>query len=236
MRPKKGVTVQLRGLVAKPELNGCVGVVTKPYDPKSGRCRIRLDDGTIVNAKTSNIVICDDKMISQINNDAIQLKLNDPDNKRILEVALVKLKDVGGVEDPDSEDNSENDTDPKEYLNELLAVADARYNLGQYDKASSIYYTAYYITMHMGNCINNPKSFPVAHKMLQSYSKSNEDHKLQMGHGMAQQTLMMPGCPSYISQDVKDIEKSMRRKGMSIPEDIMATLRRNTATMGFRNY
>mmetsp|Transcript_4264 Transcript_4264/g.4852 ORF Transcript_4264/g.4852 Transcript_4264/m.4852 type:complete len:195 (+) Transcript_4264:75-659(+) len=60
MGPKKGETVKLKGLVAKPELNGCTGVVTKPYDSKRGRCRIRLHDGTIVNAKMSNIVTSDD--------------------------------------------------------------------------------------------------------------------------------------------------------------------------------
>ena len=49
-------------------------------------------------------------MILKLNDDKKKLKLNDPDNKRTLEVALVKLKHVDGVENPASEDNSENHT------------------------------------------------------------------------------------------------------------------------------
>lgn len=110
MQPKKGETVELKGLVAKSELNGCIGVVTKPYDQKWGCSSIWLDDGTTVNAKAPNIVICEYKMILKLNDDKKKLKLNDPDNKRTLEVALVKLKHVDGVENPASEDNSENHT------------------------------------------------------------------------------------------------------------------------------
>lgn len=148
-----------------------------------------------------------------------------------LELALEKLKKAGGVEDPDAEENEDNETDPQNYLDELLAVGDARFSLGQYEKAAGIYYTSYYIAMHKGGHINNAQSFPVAHKMLQAYSKCDNEHSLQMGHGMAQQTLMMPGCPRYILQDKIDIEKAMRRKGIAI-EDLMETLTRNMASMG----
>ena len=39
-----GTNVQLRGLQAKPELNGQRGVVTG-FDASSGRCSVQLEDG-----------------------------------------------------------------------------------------------------------------------------------------------------------------------------------------------
>ena len=79
--------------------------------------------------------------------------------------------------------------------------------------------------MHMGPGINNPKTFPVAHKMLQAWSKSEEEHLLRMAHGMAEQTCMMPGCPSYIRDDLNAVTKVMKAKGMKV-ESIMNNLRR----------
>ena len=49
--PKKGALVELKGLVAKPELNGCTGVISSKYDVESGRCGVKLDNGTGVKAK-----------------------------------------------------------------------------------------------------------------------------------------------------------------------------------------
>jgi len=210
--PKEGARVELVGLVKKPELNGCRGVVIKSYNQETGRCGVRLDDdGTGVNVKLSNITFVT--------------------AEKELQLTLMKLEQVGGTEeDPDDNDdddnNNKNHTDPEYYLDELLAVGDARYNLEQYDKAGSIYYRAYYITMHKGNCINNPETFPVAHKMIQSWSKSNTEHYLKKGHGMAQQTLMMPGCPNYIRKDKITIEQAMVQKGIPV-ENIMDNLRNN---------
>jgi len=75
---------------------------------------------------------------------------------------LEKLKLVGGKEsDDDDENDNDNDNDQEEeskppgaYLNELLAVADARYELGQYAKSGSIYQNVYYAAMHNSSCIN----------------------------------------------------------------------------------
>ncbi|GFH47717.1 hypothetical protein CTEN210_04192 [Chaetoceros tenuissimus] len=221
-KPKKGEQVELVGLISNPELNGCmIGIITKSeIDCKSGRWAVRLKkDGSYIAVKPSNII-------------AANLD-------RKLELALQKLVAAGGTEEEEDDDEEEEEVDdnknyvePSEYLlDELLAVGDARFDLEHYDKAASIFYRAYYIAMHKGNCINNPESFPVAHKMLQAYSKCEEEHQIRFGHDMAQQTLMMPGCPRYILQDKKDIEDVMRRKGIEI-RDMMADLNRNMAQFG----
>jgi hypothetical protein len=209
---KKGAKVELHGLVGKPELNGCVGVIIKDHNPETGRCCIKLDDGTNrhIGAKLENILILTPEVM--------------------LERALAKLKKAGGSEDPEDNDNEE-DKDPLEYLDELLAVGEARYNLGEYDKAGGIYYDAYYISMGKENCINHPESFPVAHKMLEAWSKSDDKYTLKRAHGMAQQTLMMPGCPRYIRDDMEKVEEAMRRQGVEV-EDLMAGLGMGLGGMG----
>lgn len=109
--------------------------------------------------------------------------------------------------------------EPHEYLNELLALGDARYQLGQYDQAGGIFYRAYYATMHdpkHGNVMNNPSIYPVAHKMIQAWSKSESEYYLKMAHSMAEQTTMMPGCPAYIRHDMDEAAKAMRMKGMKV--------------------
>lgn len=215
-KPKKGEQVELQGLISKPELNGCIGIIAKSkIDTKTGRWAVRLKDGSCIAVKPCNMI-------------AVNLD-------RKLELALQKLEEAGGTEDEEEDDEEEVDDedniDPSQFLDELLAVGDARFDLEQYDKAATIFYRAYYIAMHKGNCINNPESFPVAHKMLQAYSKCEEEHQIKFGHDMAQQTLMMPGCPRYIHQDKKDIEDVMRRKGIEI-RDMMADLNRNMANFG----
>lgn len=211
-KPKKGEKVELQGLIANTKLNGCIGVTTKSQiDAKTGRWAVLLKDGSCIAVKPCNMI-------------AVNLE-------RKLELALQKLEEVGGYEEDEDdreEVDNENFIDPLTYLDELLAVGDARFDLGQYGKAGNVFYKAYYIAMHKGNCINNPESFPVAHKMLQAYSKCDEEHLLKMGHDMAQQTLMMGNAPRYIYQDKKDIEDVMRRKGMEI-RDLMADLNSNLA-------
>lgn len=112
---------------------------------------------------------------------------------------------------------------PEKYLAELIAVGDARYKLGQYDKAGNIFYRAYYMTMHSDSVMNAQNTFPFAHKMLQAWKKSKEEHILKMAHGMAEQTCMMPGCPAYIRQDKSDLETAMKKKGMEV-ESILNAL------------
>lgn len=138
------------------------------------------------------------------------------DNK--LETALRQLKIAGGREDePDEDDEEEEEEDdPAAYLNELLAVADARYDLGQYSNAANLYYRGYYAAMHMGSYMNNPAIFPIAHKMIQAYAKTGAKHDLSRAHGMAQQNVMMPGHPGYIREDLKEVEMMMRKKGMKV--------------------
>ena len=219
-KPKKGEQVELQGLISQPNLNGGTGIIiASKLNPKTGRWAVRLEDGSCIAVKPSNLIAVT------------------PNRK--LEVALKNLEKAGGTEeeadDDDGEEENENDIDPGEYLDELLAVGDARFDLGQYDKAASIFYRAYYIAMHKRNTINDPESFPVAHKMLQAYAKCEDEYQIKMGHNMAQQTLMMPGCPRYIHQDKKDIEVVMKRKGIEI-RDMMADLNRNMANMGMGGF
>jgi hypothetical protein len=132
-----------------------------------------------------------------------------------LSAALRRLEFVGGKENEPDDDGDDN---PGEYLNELVAVGDARHELGQYNEAGGIYYRSYYAAMHhnSNNTINNPTSFPIAHKMLQSWMKSNDEHYIKQAFGMAKQTCMMPGCPPYIREDLKQVEKIMTRKGIKM--------------------
>ena len=46
--------------------------------------------------------------------------------------------------------------------------------------------------------------------------KSNENDLLKHAHGMAQQNMMMPGHPSYIKDDLMEVERVMRTKGMPV--------------------
>jgi hypothetical protein len=149
----------------------------------------------------------------------------------MLTAALAKLEAAGGKEEESDDDDDDNAAPPSkaphEYLDELLAVGDARYRLGQYEQAGSIFYRAYYASMHdprNGGVINHPSTFPVAHKMIQAWSKSEDEHYLRQAHGMGEQTTMMPGCPPYIFSDVEDAAKALRNKGLRV-ESIRDALR-----------
>jgi len=133
-----------------------------------------------------------------------------------LAAALRQLEIAGGTEDDSDDDEAEDVTDPGDYLDELLSVADARYNLGQYSKAANLYYKGYHAAMHRGSCINAPAIFPIAHKMIQACTKTGEKSDLNMAHGMAQQNAMMPGHPAYIREDLAEVERIMTKKGMRV--------------------
>jgi hypothetical protein len=131
-----------------------------------------------------------------------------------LAAALRQLKIAGGKEDDPGDDDEEDNAG--EYLNELLAVADARYELGQYSKAASLYYKGYYVAMHNGPYMNNPAIFPIAHKMIQANMKTGEKADLNLAHGMAQQNVMMPCHPAYIREDLAEVERVMTKNGMKV--------------------
>jgi hypothetical protein len=78
----------------------------------------------------------------------------------------------------DDDDEEDNDDNPGYYLNELLAVADARFELEQYVKAGDIYYGPYYAAMHNATHTNNPPAFLIAHKMIHVWVKSDDDNYL----------------------------------------------------------
>lgn len=139
-----------------------------------------------------------------------------------LEEALKRLEMVGGKEkENDDEDDDGQEDNPGDYLNELLAVADARYDLGQYAEAGWIYYRGYYAAMHKNKVINDPTTYPIAHKMIQAWMKSDEEWLLERAHGMTQQTMMMPGHPSYFHQTLIEIETIMKMKGMKVERSVL---------------
>lgn len=76
-----------------------------------------------------------------------------------------------------------------------MAVGDARNNLGESDKAGNIYYTLYYAATGKGSPMSDHGSFPYARKVLEAWSKYDNQLTLNRAHGMAHQTLMMSGCP-----------------------------------------
>ena len=154
--------------------------------------------------------------------------------EEMLAEALAKLEAAGGKEwrrevltpmilpgedYEDDDDAGPPSTEPHEYLKELLKVGELNYLLGQYDEAGSIYHRAYHVAMHdprHGRSINNPSTFPVAHKMIQAWLKSDKEDLLKMAHSMAEQTTMMPGCPAYIVKDLSNAATAMRKKGMEV--------------------
>lgn len=142
--------------------------------------------------------------------------------KSVMEVnlanALNNLKVAGGKEeeDDDEDEHGEGFADPSTYVEELLAVADARYELGQYEKAGDLYHTSYYATIRKSHNVNDPAIFPIAHKMTLAWMKSEDENTIKYAHGMAQQNCNMPGHPVYIREDLKKIEKLMKRKGIKV--------------------
>jgi hypothetical protein len=131
--------------------------------------------------------------------------------------ALAKLAVAGGTEEEEEEEQDGSDKkEPHEYLNELLAVADARTRLGQFDAAGNAYYRAYYADIARGPYINNPSLFPIAYKMVMAWSQSDAEHVLKMAHGMAEQTIMMPGCPVYMHHARDNVARTMRAKGLAV--------------------
>jgi hypothetical protein len=70
---------------------------------------------------------------------------------------LRNLEIAGGKEveqDDDDDDDERNDDRSEDYLNKLMAVADARYELGEYDKAGTIYFTGH-ITLQCTSLISS---------------------------------------------------------------------------------
>lgn len=132
------------------------------------------------------------------------------DNK--LAAALRQLEIAGGREDEPDDSEDEDEIDPNDYLNELLAVADARFELEQFSQASGLYYRAYYAAMHAGSVMNNAAIFPIAHKLIWSYAKSGQ---LKRAHLMAQQNIAMQG-PPYIRDDLNQLETLMKERGMEV--------------------
>jgi len=139
-----------------------------------------------------------------------------------LSEALRRLEIVGGREDGhknyNDADDGDDDEDSVKYLTELLAVADARCELKQYNQAGGLYYRAYYAAQCQSDTIMNTNRtiFPIAHKMIQSWMKSNDEHYIKQAFGMAKQNCMEPGHPSYIEQDMIEVGKIMKKKGIKM--------------------
>jgi tetratricopeptide (TPR) repeat protein len=139
----------------------------------------------------------------------------------MLAAALAKLEAAGGKEEESDDDDDAGPPSkaPHEYLNELLALGYARYRLGQYEKAGSLFYRAYYVSMHdprNGGIINHPSTFPVAHKMIQAWSKSEQDHYSSAGPRYGRASHYDARLPPYIFRDVEDAAKALRKKGLKV--------------------
>eukprot|EP00961_Rhodomonas_salina_P127465 1718623-Rhodomonas_salina.1 len=91
-----------------------------------------------------------------------------------LAAALAALEAAGGAEEESDSDSDDGEgsgegtkAGPEQYLDELLAVGDARAKLGQLDLAGDAYYRAYYAAIAKYESASAPQVFPIGHKMIQ---------------------------------------------------------------------
>ena len=56
-KPKKGLPVELKGLISQPKLNGSIGVIISKFNKETGRWGVRLDDGSCISVKPCNLSI-----------------------------------------------------------------------------------------------------------------------------------------------------------------------------------
>ena len=130
-----------------------------------------------------------------------------------LTAALSKLDLASGKEEEELDKEEDN---PSFYLDKVLAVADACYELEQCKKAGGLYCGVCYATMHRTNAASDPTIFPIAHKMITAQMKTNLEHYINHAHGIAQQNYAMPGHLACIREDLLQVEKLMKLKGMRV--------------------
>ena len=80
--------MELQGLISQPNLNGGTGIIiASKLNPKTGRWAVRLEDGSCIAVKPSNLIAVT------------------PNRK--LEVALKNLEKAGGTEEEAGDDDGE---------------------------------------------------------------------------------------------------------------------------------
>jgi len=210
--PAVGARVEIQGLKARTDLNGCNGTVITAFDATTGRCGVRVHRNKEgINIKPENLKWNDDGS-QALGGPKKKDKTGKNDGLSELDRALDALAAAGGTEEElDSDDENGDATPPEKYVDELIAVGDARNNLGQYARAGSLYYRAYYAVLAKTGAVNPPQAYPVAHKMIQAWIKSGDKYKIDMAHGMAQQMCMMPGAPASVRRDLQDAKRALER-------------------------
>jgi hypothetical protein len=124
--------------------------------------------------------------------------------------ALSNLRLVGGKELDMGTNDEEEDDGPERYMDQLLAVCDIRYKLGQYQLAGSNYFRCYYIAMNRykesgsRDCL----VFPIAHKLFQSWLRADNQNLLSFARATAEIVVELRGCPKYIKRDLKELDKA----------------------------
>jgi len=121
--------------------------------------------------------------------------------------ALSNLRLVGGKELEMGTNDEEDEDGPERYMDELLAVCDIRYKLGQYNLARSNYFRCYYIAMnrHKASDGKDCSVFPVAHKLFQSWIKVDNQNLLGFARATAKIVTEFRGCPDYIKKDLEEM-------------------------------
>ena len=205
--PSLGARIEIQGLKARTDLNGSKGVVIQPFDASTGRCGVQIDNsGEGVNVKPTNLRWADN---DDSGGGGAQSSAHKKQPLSELDQALAALAAAGGTEQENDDDDDA--TPPEKYVDELIAVGDAREKLGQYAEAGDLYYRAYYAVLAKTRCVNPPQAYPVAHKMIQAWIKSGDRFKIDMAHGMAQQMCMMPGAPASVRRDLQAAKEALAR-------------------------
>lgn len=71
-----GQIVKIRGLEARPDLNGKYGIITKKYDARTGRCGARISEtGKIIEIKPQKLENINEVKIKKIAQNLIEKKI-----------------------------------------------------------------------------------------------------------------------------------------------------------------
>jgi len=121
--------------------------------------------------------------------------------------ALSNLRLVGGRELDMGTNDEENEDGPERYMDELLAVCDIRYKLGQYNLAGSNYFRCYYIAMnrHKASDGKDCSVFTIAHKLFQCWMRVDNQNLLSFARATAKIVMEFRGCPDYVKKDLEEM-------------------------------
>lgn len=128
-----------------------------------------------------------------------------------LQNALENLRRAGGKELSFGDDSNEEDKEgPSRYMIELLDVCDIRYMFGDYELAGANYFRCYNIAMiwyqNSSGKEKNLSVFPIAHKWLQSWTRSGNENLIQFAYVMSLKLVKLADCPRYIKKDKERLE------------------------------